>query len=285
VNFRVLPVELQPTAVSVAEFLKDDRGLAKLKVEESVAYEIEYRPTLQAVTPEHHDVWIEVSEGPYLSSLDSVVLYCVTNCLPVKLYVAFPAGVPTAEYKSKIDEARRKGVGAIEVAVKKSVVIHEAVLLSLSGVRLEERKNFPVKYRSNLSTAEATFRNGDPAKGCSLVYDEIEARSRRLAKKAVEKNWLKGGAVWPPRLDIEKAPWAVVMETLIENVDFARLPPNSRKSMLIRISAVTEPRNEAGHKPKTRAHRMKRDRELRTRFESAVDLLRDFINASRSLRL
>jgi hypothetical protein len=158
-------------------------------------------------------------------------------------------------------------------------------LLSLSGVRLEERKNFPVKYRSNLSTAEATFRNGDPAKGCSLVYDEIEARSRRLAKKVVQKGWLKGGAAWPPKLDIEKAPWAVVMETLIENVDFARLPPNSRKSMLIRISAITELRNEAGHKPKTRAARMKRDRELRTRFESAVDLLRDFINGSRSLRL
>ena len=40
-----------------------------------------------------------------------------------------------------------------------------------------------------------------------------------------------------------------------------------------------------GHKPKNRAARIKRDRELRTRFESAIDVLRDFANALRPLRI
>jgi hypothetical protein len=284
VIFRVLPVELQPTAEAVAGFLKDDRGLSKLRVEEPVGYDIDYRPTFQTVSPEYHDVWVEIGEGPYLSSLDSVVLYCVTHSLPVKLYVGFQAGVSATEYKTKIDEARRNGVGAIEVVAGNCVVIHEAVLLSLSGVRLEDRKKFPPKYRSNLSTAEGTFKNGDPAKGCSLVYDEIEALSRKMTKKVVAKGWLKPTSVWPPRLDIEKAPWANVMETLIERADFSQFPAGLKRGMLIRVAAVTDLRNETGHKPRSREDRMRRDRELRTRFESSMDLLRDFIAATRSLR-
>jgi len=40
----------------------------------------------------------------------------------------------------------------------KCTVIHEEVLLSLAGVRIEDRTKFPVRYRSNLSTAKATFK-------------------------------------------------------------------------------------------------------------------------------
>ena len=283
-NFRVLPAELHPAAEQVARFLKEDRGLSRLKIEEPVEDELEYRPTFRAVTPEHYEVWIEINDDPYLSSLDNIVLFCVQNCIPVKLYVGFRAGLSATEYKNKVDESRKKGVGAIEVAGEKCTVIHEAVLLSLAGVRLEERTKFPVRYRSNLSTAEATFKNGDPAKGCSLVYDEIEALSRRLTRKVVDKGWLRGGLAWP-NLNIEKAAWANVMETLIDRIDLTQLPPSLKKHMLIRVSGLTEIRNESGHKPKSRVDRMRRDRELRTRFESAVDLLRDFIDATRSLRL
>jgi len=88
-----------------------------------------------------------------------------------------------------VDEARTKGVGVIEVSVSRCVVIHEALLLSLMGARSEDRRQFPSRYRSVLSTAEATFRNGDPAKGCALVYDEIEGLCRRLAKKIQNKKW------------------------------------------------------------------------------------------------
>jgi len=58
-----------------------------------------------------------------------------------------------------------------------------------------------------------------------------------------------------------------------------------KKNLLIRVAALTDHRNDAGHKPKNRAALIARDRELRTRFEHAVDVLRDFANATRPLRL
>jgi len=77
----------------------------------------------------------------------------------------------------------------------------------------------------------------------------------------------------------------MIMEVLIGRTNFNALPPGIKKNLLIRVAALTDVRNDAGHKPRNRAERMKRDRELRTRFESAVDVLRDFANAARPLRI
>jgi hypothetical protein len=48
---------------------------------------------------------------------------------------------------------------------------------------------------------------------------------------------------------------------------------------------MTTHRNESGHKPDSLKVLAKRDRELRTRFESAADTLFDLIQQSRHLRL
>jgi hypothetical protein len=285
VNFRVLPTQLHTTAEEVVRFFKEDRGLSKFKVEDPVDDAIGYRPTLQATTQENQDVWIEVSEAPFLRSLDTVVLHCVTNCLPVKLYVAFPAGLSPTKYKDNIDESRRKGLGALEVSPGKVIVIHEALRLSLTGVRKEDHRKFPARYRSVLSNAESTFRNGDPAKACSLVYDEIEGLSRRLAKKLHTKNWWTHKASAPPTLNAAKDSWATIMETIINRADFNALPAKMKKALIMRVAALTDVRNDAGHKPRRRTDIIKRDQELRTRFETAVDVLRDFAAAARPLHI
>ncbi len=269
-------------------FFGTDRGIlkSKFKVEEAVSNDLDYLPTLQATAPDHSDVWIEVSETPYLTSLDSVVLHCMKNCLPVKLYVAFPTGISSTVYKKCADEARTKGVGVIEVAEGKCTVIYEALSLSLLGVRSEDRSQFPAKYRSVLSTAEATFRNGDPAKGCSLVYDEIEALSRRLALKIKKNNWwILLTSLGVPTINFERDAWASVMDILITRTNFNSLPSSAKKSLLMRVAALTEHRNETGHKPKNRTVHSQRDRELRTRFETAVDVLRDFAKAVGPLKI
>jgi hypothetical protein len=282
VNFRALATELHGTAEEVARFFREDRGLSHFKVEEPVADDIDYRPTLQALTPEKLEVWIEISDTPYPRSLDSVVLHCVANSLPVKIYVGFPAGLSATQYKPNIDESRRKGVGAVEVSGAKCQVIHEALSLSLIGVRCEDHTKFPPRYRSVLSSAESTFRNGDPAKGCALIYDEIEGLSRRLIKKIDSKNlWNARGA--PVGMKFEKDPWAQIMEAIIDRANVHSLAPKLSKSLLNRIAGMTEPRNESGHKPRNRAAYTKRDREARTRFESALDTLREFAAAARPL--
>jgi hypothetical protein len=286
VNFTILPAELRAIAEKAAAFFEKDRGVSKFREEEEVSHDLPYRPTLQAVTPEHQDLWIEVSETPYLTSLDGVVLHCVRNGLPVKLYVAFPAGRPAGEYKRCVDEARKNGVGAIEVSDKAVNVIHEAMVLSLLGARFGERSKFPLKIRSALSTAESTFKNGDPAKGCAHVYDEIEQISRKLAKKIKTNNWWTHLRNTPaPSFNAEKGPWATVLDILLERTDFNRLPKAVNRNLLLRVAALTEQRNETGHKPKTRAALARRDAELRTRVETAVDLLRDLLSATAPLRL
>jgi len=285
VNFRALPVQLHSTAEDVARFFKNDRGISKFAIEEPANKDLDYRPTLQASSPECYDIWIEVSELPYLRSLDRAVLYCVTNARPVKLYVAFPSGVPTSEYKKHVDEARANGVGAIEAAAGRCTVIHEARLLSLAGVRCEERSKFPQRYRAALSSAETTFKNGDPSKGCAIVYDEIEALSRRVAKKIQSKKLTTKAAAVIPTAKTDRENWAPLMEALLREADFNKLPKELTKNMLMRVAALTSVRNDSGHKPKNKAAQTKRDRELRTRFESAVDILRDFADAAKALHV
>lgn len=61
--------------------------------------------------------------------------------------------------------------------------------------------------------------------------------------------------------------------------------PGLTPAFLARIHGVTPHRNESGHKPANEELLKKRDRELRTRFESAVDLLGDLIVAVKPLRV
>ncbi len=271
-TFRALPPQLHGTAEAVVRFFLDDRG-TKLAAEEPVSVDLDYRPTLKGSTPEHHDVWVEVSEVPYLNSLDTIVLYCMRECLPVKLYVAFPSG-PVGDYKKLVDEAKRNGVGVLEV--------HP---LSLNGVRSEKRTLFPPRFRSPLSTAESTFRNGDAGKGCALVYDEIEDLSRRLAKRIQSNGWWTNPTT-PPTINPTTGNWGPLMDVLLDRTAFAHLPQGLRnRRILLRVAALTGHRNESGHKPGNRAALIRRDRELRTRYESALDLLRDFAAACRPLHL
>ena len=76
------------------------------------------------------------------------------------------------------------------------------------------------------------------------------------------------------------------MDLLMHRADLNALPLKKvTKSILIRVAAMIDARNDAGHKPKNRDDRIRRDRESRTRFETAVDVLRDFADAVRPLRL
>jgi hypothetical protein len=151
--------------------------------------------------------------------------------------------------------------------------------------RTNQRGEFPPRYRSALADAENTFRNGSPAQGCLLVQQEIEQLSRRIARKTQTKN------LWRPLKPGERAPrfsdktaWARVMDILLEHIDL-NLCPTPDRSLLNRIAGMTSQRNEGGHKPATLKALVKRDRELRTRFESAVDTLYDLISQSRHLRV
>jgi hypothetical protein len=202
--------------------------------------------------------------------------------LPIKLFTAVPKNVSDADYSRKLKQAKVAGVGVLEVDQHSGTVIQSALSLSLAALRPLDAESFPSKLREPLAHADQTFRDGEPGKACSLVYDELEARFRNVAKKTVAKN------LWsnPNGLNLEKAPWANVVDDVDRGINRSNpLTKEMTPALLARIKGVTSHRNDSGHKPKNTKELVRRDRELRTRFEGGVDLFKEFLTATRKFRV
>jgi hypothetical protein len=284
-NYVYLSNSLVPTAERAAQYFKDNHGINAFRVEQELYPGLAYRPTLQALSADHYYLCIEVNESPYPGILEPVVLDCVTQGLPVKLYVAFPSDPVPADYKVRVDRARAHGVGVLELSPDRAQVIHPPLPLSLVSVRARAKNEFPPRYRTFLTDAENTFKSGSPAQACLLIQAEIEQLSRKVARKSKAKGFWR--SLRPnektPRLS-DKTPWAKVMEMLLDHLDPNKCGSPDRP-LLNRIAGLTSHRNEAAHKPKTLKALIKRDREARTRFESAVDTFYDLIVATRHLQV
>ena len=285
-NFRHLGEPLRPLADAVVQYFTREHGVRNFVEEEQIHPELA-RPTLHAITQDHHFLCVEFSETtPYPPSLDRFVLDCIKHCLPVRIYVAVPTQSTDPNYKRDINRAHSFGVGVAEVNGDHVIVVADPLSLSLAGVRPIDKRNFPIKYRFNLGQAESTFRQGNPAKGCAMIYDEIEALTRRIAEKTKQLGYWsaskKGTA--RPKLRVTKDPWAKVVRVLMEQLDPGQ-PPLIPEALLARVLGLTSHRNDSGHKPGTRVALQRRDRELRTRFENATDILLELISAARSLRV
>jgi hypothetical protein len=281
-----LAPSLHTTADAARRFFQQNQGATQFQMEAPIDNEISYCPTLSATTPDFHSLCIEVTDTAFSDALDaSFVLECMTRFLPVRLYIAIPKNLAPTTVHEISQRARRRGVGLVAVSADGGDVIHSALSLSLAGVRPVEARAFPAKYRHALTQAESTFRGGNPEKGCGAIYDEIEALSRRIAKKTHDKGWWTGA---PVVIDFTKHNWAPLLEMFMARLDFAssRVPcPELKKPLIARVLGITELRNQAGHKPTSRARLIKRDKEARTRFEEGRDLLFDLVVASKGLRV
>lgn len=270
-RFRALSESLHGAAKGAARYFSDQRGLRNLAVEIAIDTFPGYAFTLSGTSTDYRDVCIEVSESPYPPLLENVVLDCKSSSVPISLYSVFPERQSSpANYKERVDRARMHGVGVVEITASGARLILEAIPLHLHGARLEI-KRFPKRFRQMLTEAENVFRAGSPVKACSVIYDEIEAVSRALAERTCKKGFWKNPPSSPRFFN---GPWARVMDEFSRQLDYGRCRKVSRP-LLGRVLGVTEHRNESGHKPRTRAARVRRDQELRTRFESAADLLLD----------
>jgi hypothetical protein len=286
VTYTFLSANLHATADAAAAFFRRSRGIRSFRTEEVVITGLPLRPTLHAVTNEHYHLCVEVCETPYVARLDQVAYECTMNAVPLKLYVAFPGDSPQPSYKPDVDRARQHGVGVVEVGNTRVQVVHEALPFSLAAYRPIDRDAFPPRHQSALTDAENTYRNGAAPKGCSVIYDEIEHLTRQIAKRTLARGMWRpvSGVPSGPSVNLDTGPWARVVDDLLDNLDWNKSGPLNR-ALLKRVAAVTDYRNDAGHKPTDVAQLRKRDRELRTRFESAVDLFRDVVDGSRHLRV
>lgn len=281
--YRYLPENLHAVAEGIKLYFRNERGLSNFKTEGEVDKSLDYRPTLHTQAKDHHIICVDVLESPYSPALDSIVLDCVKKSLPVKLYVAFPENPGQQDYKKKVDRARTNGVGVLEARQNGIDVIHEALSLSLIGVREIKPSRFPAKFRADLARAESTFRSGSPVEGCLIVYEELEALSRLIVNRTRQKNLWKPIAPGGKCPQIKRnTPWQRIMEILMDHLDQQKCPALTTP-LLARILSVAPHRNDTGHKITSLKRLIKRDTELKTRFESATDLLFELIVASREI--
>lgn len=279
--YNLLVPQLWPVAEGVASFLRKDWGIGGLKQEEAAYKEIKPIPTFHGPMPDHHVLWVEVSNRAYPPHLDGIVADCMQHGLPVRLVVAVPSGLKGAEFHEDLSRARAKAVGVIAMDGEDGELLASPLSQSLAAVHPIDRSEFPAKFRFALSQAEDTFRNGDPAKGCDALYGIMESVSRKAAAATHKKGLWKAGSN-PPRFD--KDPWDSVMNALVRSLDTAKYP-HFGDNILHRIIGVTPYRNKVVHVPKTAAELRKRDRMLRTRFEDAANILLELVNDAKPLRI
>lgn len=286
-SYIILERRLHPIAEAAKNYFRTQWGIGRFHIEK-LQLDI-HKPTLSATTVDYHYLWLEVSEKAYLTSLDRVVLKCQREQMPVKLYMVIPKGLADSpkrkvlrEYNADVREAENFGVGILEIdEFGVATSVRSALSLSLMGVRKVEVKHFPRKYRQDLSEAERTFRGGQPAKGCALVYDLIEDLCRRAAVQLRAGHW----APQPNKtINFKKCAWDKVMNQLMAHLSSSKACPDLNAALLHRIQGAIPHRNEVGHKLTSRRQLIKRDSQLRTRFETAVDVFADLVEASRPLK-
>ena len=282
-QYSFLAETLHETADSTIQWFIDQWGVKKsrIQIEQQIDSEIALRPTFSVPLADGHLLCIEVLGKIYSNSLDDAVLGCRDRGLPVKLVIAVPKDINDPEYPMNLKKAKERGAGVFEIDAQSGGFIHMPLSLSLTGVRPLNPKDFPPKLRLPLQQGLQMFRDGEPGKACSRVYDELESMCRAFARKSAQKNLWK-----PDKLKIDKAAWASLMTAIDDSLD--RSDPLAKpltKSLVARIVGVTGYRNDVGHLPKTVKDLVARDRALRTRFEAAVDLLQEFVQATKGLRI
>jgi hypothetical protein len=279
-NFTILADDLKETAELTEDYLRNNLGLRDIQIEKPLPFNISYTPTFWAKNNEHNIIAVEVSNQAYSRTLDHIVMECQRQTYPVKLYYAIPKDEADNNYRRNLSDAQKRGVGVLEIDDQDQQLTLVALSLSLTGLRSIEVKEYPKKYRGTLNDAINTFRTGSPAKGCSILYEEIESMTRRIAKKTVRLRWWSPA----PEINLDTISWAGLCELLRNKGQFGENGYEGLRKQIIIILGIVPDRNETNHKPKSKIALQRRDQRLRTRFESLTDIMFDLINEAKSLR-
>ena len=285
-TFSILPANLHQAAEVAATSFRTTYGINSFKVEEAISSDLRYVPTLHEETTDHHVVCLEVSESAYPVTISPVVADSMRLGLPILLYVVLPKG-SDSDFEGNLRRAKEHGIGVLIVDGGHCSEVTHPLSLSLTSVRACDLRALPSKYRQAMSEAHRTFLNGNPAKGCAEVYDLVEALSRSIAKKIDKKSlWTQAQQAYAQTMKFDKVAWAVLGDLMLDGINHNGTGcPNLNRDLLARVRGLAGRRNQSGHRPSNRKLLIKRDRELRTRFEEATDVFCDLVEAVKPLRL
>lgn len=290
-NFQLLAQHLHETANEAKSYFATKHGAKQFKAEVPLAEVTSLRPTLSGQLGDRSLICIEVSESAYSASLDTFVVDCSTKSLPVKLYVAIPDARGDPDFSNNLKRAKARGVGIVEIKNPAPILLQDAVSLSLFGVRPIDLKAYAAGRKDALRQAEATFRNGNPVKGCQSVCEELEALTRAFAKRTKAEGWWKTpapGSAKPPAVNLDTGPWAKVLEALAASLDVTsarKKCPAFSLGLITKARALTDIRNMTSHRPASLRELIQRDTKLRTAFENACDVLADWSTATKPLKI
>ena len=262
---------LHDTADAVKAFLANERGVTKIRMEETIDPRVLFKPTLSGKILGGL-VCVEVSETFFPATLDSFVTDCLAHGLPVKLFVACPAS-PTGKIdQSAISRAANLGVGCLLVTDGAVTVIREANDLSLF-IESPKVSVFTGPFREAVANAFATYMGGNPAKGLGALCDTIELVIRRVAI------WAKKKGIIPPanNLNLETGPLHNVIQVLMKYHVLA-------DALLGKCLGMTEFRNASSHPPLLLSALVRRNTRLKNNFLYSLQLLEDLLASSKGRR-
>lgn len=261
-TYTFLSPSLHSTADKVKLFLTNMNGIRRVNIEIPVAEQITISPTLWGVSPRGFLICVEVSEGPYPLTMDTLILDCITSALPIKVYVAKPASKSAEKDEQLMRRLSEKGGGLIIVSDTDVQILLPAIELSLLIPEISFH-TISKTLRPAVREAYNTYKNGDPVNGVKAICEEVEAYIRKIAKK------FKRRGIIPPNcnLNFDRCPLANVIDQLNINNCIRN------KALLGRCSAVTEVRNNSDHPPINLTRRKARHLKLKTNFNWALSLL------------
>ena len=286
-SYQYLAQHLHETADRARTYFAETYNAKRFLCEDAVEDDLPLRPTWQADLAGGCKLCVEVNESAFSPSLATFVTKCASRGMPVRLWVAVPAGGSSGK---EVREARELGVGIVEVGDDGVHEVHRAVTLSLFGLRRIDLKKVPRKHRESLKKAGDAFLDGMPESGCQSVCQELEALTRLVAEHTYNKpDW------WKDRANLNLAPrffavdsWAKMLETFDEKILPQKAQINGKplnKALIAGARSHTDWRNSLSHKPKTLKALQTRDAKLRTMFEVTRDLVVEWYAVADAFRL
>jgi hypothetical protein len=202
-----------------------------------------------------------------------------------------PAGPAGDAFNKELREAKAVGVGVVQLADNDSAhEFHRPAPLSLFGLRRTDIHAVPKRHRESIKKAEDAFLDGAPDQGCQLICQELESVTRAFAEHSYGKpDWWKNkdSLNLKPRF-FTKDSWANMLEKLDVEIVQAKVGAKCstfKKALIAGARQYTDSRNAVSHKPKTLRQLQARDAKLRTLYEATRDLVIEWYEVARALKL
>ncbi len=290
-SYSFLGQNLHETADRARKYFANTYGATHFKCEVAIDAQLPLKPTWQATLSGGYILCIEVRESPFSQSLYEFVTLCAQQGKPVRLWVAVPQGMAAPTFNGELKQAREVGVGVAQIADDGTAhEFHKPVPLSLFALRKTELKQVPKVRREVLKTAEDTFLAGAPDQGCQAICQDLEAITRAFAEHTHQASWWRTptNAKALTTKFFRKDSWATMLEVLDERIDVKQVKAKSStfgRPLVAGARQYTNWRNTVSHKPKTLAELQRRDARLRTMFEATRDLLIEWYDVAKPLKL